>query len=369
VINEYVLVLVLIAIYLSECIFFPSAGATLLKGSIRGSRFVLPAAASTFGYRLAVESPLPQAGSIFVAEPAPPLISPSGVLCFSKGLENRAALYVDFADEGCFLSKDCSVSNGSELICASGTAEQAAHLSDLLTNIKASDMDKRDALITDGFRRMLDTRRAGRRWRAYQRAFGFLSLDSWVLFGAFVSLIAMIAFFKLPLVTAWPLAVLSLILVPHSAYVFFRVHLLLFPNKTHERWKQIALMILTPLACVRGGDFITRELFAGFHSLAVSRVLLDEAGSRSFTARTLRELIYPIVTEYPHCEAAEWAKRKWAAVVWEWSEQEFGDPQCLIHAPKKISEGCICYCPRCLAQYLFLRNSCSDCPGVTVRNF
>ncbi len=370
-IEEYAVVLVLLAIYLSECIFFPSGSASLFRRSIRGHGIVLPVGAVTGNHQLVVENLLPQTGSVFVAEPAPPLISPSGVCCFLNGSENRVAGYVDFADAGFFSSKDCSVSSGSTFVCSSGTAQQAERLSDLLARIKASAISERDTLITDGFQHMLDTRRAGRRWRAYQRACGLLSLDSWTLFGTLVALFAMLALFRFQLVAAWPLAVLALIVMPHSVYVFFRVHLMLFPQKSHERWKEVALMILTPPACIRAGDFIARELFAGFHSLAVSRVLLDEDGSRGFTARTLREIIYPLNVDDPYnsSEAAEWAKKKWAAVVWEWAEREFGDPLQLVGAPEKLTEGCICYCPRCLTQYLLLRNSCSDCPGVALKLF
>jgi len=344
----------------------------LFKRSIRGRwRVSLPPSPVTSIYRVVVEGLLPQLGSVFVAEPAPPLISLSGVCCFLGRADTGSAKYIDFAHAEPFLSKDCTVSSGSEVVCFSGTAQQAQLLSELLGKVKASDSTDRDALITADLCRMLDTRRAAQRWRAYQKASGFLSLGSWTMFGTLVALFAMLVLFRFQAVAAWPLAVLILVVIPHTAYVFYRVHLIFFRRKGEDRWKQIVLMFLTPPACIRASDFIAHELFAGFHSLAVSRVLLNDVESRGFAARTLREMMYPLDIDDHNtsCVAAEWAKAKWMTVVWEWMEHEFGDPRQLIDTPRKANAGCVCYCPRCLTQYLFLRGFCSDCPGVTVKPF
>jgi hypothetical protein len=372
VIDEYALVLVLLAVYLSECIFLSSGHATLFRRSIRENwRVSPPRYPVTLIYRLVVEGLLPQLGSVFVAEPAPPLISPSGVFYFPHIGETGSARYIDFADAEPFVSKDCSVWSGAAFVCSSGTTHQAQWLAALLTEIKASDVTRRDALITSSFHRMLDVRRAARRWRAFQRVSGFLSLGSWMSFGVLGALFAMLVVFRFQLVAAWPLGILALIVIPQTAYVFYRVHLMFFRQKSQERWKQIALMFLTPPACMRAGDFIARELFAGFHPLAVSRVVLDEFESRSFTARTLREMMYPldIDDQGTSSEAAEWARRKWMTIVREWAEREFGDPRQLIGVPRKATPNCICYCPRCLTQYVFSRSCCSDCPDVPVEPF
>lgn len=301
----------------------------------------------------------------------PPLISLSGVCCSLGGPDAEFSKYIDFANAEPFLSKGCTVSSGSEVVCFSGTEQQAQLLSDLLANLKASESTKRDALITADLRRMLDTRRAAQRWRAYKKASGFLSLGSWTMFGTLVALFVILVLLRFQAVAVWPLAVLMLVVIPHTTYVFYRVHLIFFRRKVEDRWKRIVLMFLTPPACIRAGDFIAHELFAGFHSLAVSRVLLDDAGSRDFAARTLREMMYPLdIDDHKYsCAAAEWAKAKWMKVVWEWMEQEFGDPRQLIDAPRKATANCVCYCPRCLTQYLFLRTSCSDCPGIAVKPF
>src|SRR5258708_3923853 len=157
------------------------------------------------------------------------------------------------------------------------------------------------------------------------------------MFGTLVALFAMLVLFRFQAVAAWPLAVLILLVIPHTAYVFYRVHVIFFRRKVEDRWRQIALMFLTPPACIRASDFIAHELFAGFHSLAVSRVLLNDVESRDFAARTLREMMYPLDIDDRNNSsvAAEWAKAKWMTVVWEWMENEFGDPRQLIDAPQK----------------------------------
>lgn len=361
----------LLAVYLSECIFFSSGRASLFKRPIRGNGSASsPLCLVISTYKVVIEGFLPRIGSVFVAEPAPPLISPSGVCC-SPYRTDGFARYIDFSDAESFLVKDCSVWSGSKFVCCSGTSQQAQRLSNLLDEVRASDITEREALITASFHKMLNTGGAARRWKAYQRASALLSFGSWTLLGAFVSLFALLVFFRFQLIAVLPLAVFALVFIPHTAYLFYRVHLMFFRQNVHERWKQIVLMFLMPPACIRASDFIAHELFAGFHSLAVSRVLSDDNESRNFTGRTLREMMYPTDSdnESSSSEAAVWAKRKWMAVVWEWAEQEFGDPRQLLGVPKKTSESCICYCPRCLTQYLLSRSYCADCPGVAVVPF
>ena len=182
-------------------------------------------------------------------------------------------------------------------------------------------------------------------------------------------LLTMVAWVGLRLPALWPLGLIVVLLVADTIYTFNKVHRFLFPENTDERWKQIVLMILTPTASIRAKDFLLRELFAGFHFLVVARVILDSSQACIFTARVLRELTNPLSTggSTDKCKAVEWTETEWRTVVWEWAEKEFGNPHKLIGAPEKLAPDCLCYCPRCLTQYMFVRTHCADCPGVVVR--
>ena len=369
-IDEYALILVLFAIYLSECIFFPSRVASLFKRSILGGWRVAKSSV-TPRFRLVVESFLPRLGGTVIAESAPPVISPLGICCSQRSMSVGVAYCIDLADAGPFTCKDCDVSSGSTFVCSAATPEQAGRLVELLTQVKASSIAERDSLITHAFHQLLDTRRAARRWNAYKKASKLLSFDTWALFGILVALSVTLGPLRFQLAAAWPLAVLTLVFLPHTAYLFYRIHQIFFREQAHARWKQVALMFLTPTAAIRAGDLVAREIFYGFHSLAVARVLLSEPESRAFTANTLREMLHPVDNNdgQSMSQVAAWARQRWMSIVWTWTEQEFGDPGTLICAPRKEHASCVCYCPRCLAQYVVSRNDCSDCPGVATQLF
>ena len=367
-IDEYLLILVLFAIYLSECIFFPPKAASLFKRSILGDWRVAKSSVPS-RFRLVVENLLPRLGSTLLAESGPPLISPWGICCSQRGMGARLPHCIDLAEAGPFTYKDCDVLSGRTFVCSSATAEQAVRLAELLTQVKASSIDERDSVITQAFHQLLDTRRAARRWKAYKRASKLLSFDTWALFGVLVALSVTLGPLRFKLAAAWPLAVATLVFLPHTAYLFYRIHVIFFRDKTHARWKQVALMFLTPTAAIRAGDLISREIFFGFHSLAVARVLLSEPESRALTANALREMSHPVDDEESVSQVAKWVCRRWASAVWAWTEKEFGDPRTLLQAPRKESTSCVCYCPRCLAQYVVSRNYCADCPGVATQTF
>jgi len=270
VIDEYALILVLFAIYISECIFSPSRDASLFRRSMRG-HWVATSRTSqaTFKYRLVVENLLPRQGSILVAEPAPPLIGPSGICCVQKRTETQVANCITFTEAGPFISKDCVVSSGSMFVCSLATATQAEHVAELLTTAKASNTTERDSLITHFFHQMLDTRRAVRRWKAFKKASRLLSVSSWALFGTLMALSIMLVLLRFQFAAAWPLTVVILVFLPRTVFLFYRIHIIFFRDKSSERWKQIALMLLTPPTAIRAGDLMAREIFSGFHSLAV----------------------------------------------------------------------------------------------------
>ena len=369
-IDEYALILVLFAIYLSECIFFPSGDASLFKRSILGYWTVAKSSVAS-RFRLVVENLLPRLGGTLLAESAPPLISPLGICCSQNGVGVRSAHCIDLDDAGPFTYKDYDVLSGSSFVCSSVTAEQAARLAELLTRVKASSIAERESIITHAFHQLLDTRRAARRWKAYKKASKLLSFDTWALFGVLIVLSVTLGPLRFQFAAAWPLAIVTLVLLPHTAYLFYRIHSIFFRDGAQARWKHVALMFLTPTAAIRASHLIEREIFSGFHSLAVARVVLSETESRAFTASTLREMSYPLDSndEKSVSQAAKWARHRWASVVWAWTEKEFGDPQTLIQAPCKESASCVCYCPRCLAQYVVSRNYCADCPGVATQAF
>jgi hypothetical protein len=228
----------------------------------------------------------------------------------------------------------------------------------------------RESIIDSSFKRLLDTRKASARWKAYRKISSLVLADSWALFGVLVTLFLLLLF-RFGLAATWPLAIPAVMFLSHNIYAFYRTHSVFYRNRGQERWKQIVLMVLTPTSSIRASDMTVRELFAGLHFLAIGRVLLGPAQSRELTSKTLREMLHPVevAEEHSSSPASEWATERWTRIVSDWAEKEFGDLKELLAPPPKESARCIRYCPRCLTQYVVDQDNCADCPGIKLISF
>jgi hypothetical protein len=321
-----------------------------------------------FSSVLVCESPLPGLGSIVLGESQPPPFSPSGICCIRESHSKTASGLLEYADVSRFSFTNHLVLADATEIASAGTVEHARYLAELLSQVKESTISERELAINANLRKMLDTRSAGRRWRAYRRLSSYLFLVSWMLFGILVLFVVQVMVLRFRLSGTWPLAVSAVLLITHIVCVFKRVHEVLFPRSSAERWKQVMLMILTPTTCIRVNDFLIHELFAGFHFLVVARVMLNEAEARKVTSRALRELTYGADLEgcKDNCDAAEWVNLNWRLAVEKWIGQEFGNVEGFLESPAKSSSKSILYCPRCLTQYVVIKSHCADCPKVSL---
>jgi hypothetical protein len=321
--------------------------------------------------RLVFESPLPGLGSIVLGEAHPPPFSPSGICCILRSHSNSTVGVLEYSEVNKISSINCLVRADATEITSAGTVEHAKYLAKLLSRLKESSILEREVAINATLRKMLDTRAAGRRWRAYRRLSSYLFLGSWILFGMLVLFVVQVIVFRFRLGGMWPLAVTAVLLIAHVVCVFKRVHKILFPGCSAARWKQVILMILTPTTCIRVNDFLAQELFAGFHFLVVARVMLNEGECRKVTSRALRELTYPADLDgcKDNCAVSEWVTLNWRHAIERWIGQEFGSVEKLLEAPARSSPKSILYCPRCLTQYVFMKSHCSDCPRVSLQHF
>lgn len=119
---------------------------------------------------------------------------------------------------------------------------------------------------------------------------------------------------------------------------------------------------LAPPAAVRAVDVVSRDLFSGFHPVAVAAAACDEASFRDFAVRSVRALRFGPASELsrlrPLAEDVERAvaRRLGPAATW-------------LVAPQRESPSCRTYCPRCLQQYVVASGTCPDCAGVALATF
>ena len=136
-------------------------------------------------------------------------------------------------------------------------------------------------------------------------------------------------------VSYWALLLLVQIL-------FFRAHRDRYPTARPARWLAVVTMVLSPASAMLAVHGLSRSWFAAHEPRAVARCLLSPRRFASIDERWQRSRRFGSLL-LPE-EAAEVDRRL---------------------DPPTPQDGCICYCPRCLAQYAVARAECADCPGVS----
>jgi hypothetical protein len=101
-------------------------------------------------------------------------------------------------------------------------------------------------------------------------------------------------------------------------------------------------MVLSPVSAMLAANSLSRSWLAAHEPRAIARCLLSPSSFTSFDERWQRS-------------------RRFGSLL---LPEEATEADHHFNAPTP-QEGCICYCPRCLAQYGVARAECADCPGVS----
>lgn len=124
--------------------------------------------------------------------------------------------------------------------------------------------------------------------------------------------------------------------------LFFRAHRDRYPAARRARWLAVVTMIPSPVSAMLAVHALSRSWLAAHDPRAVARCLLSPSDFASIDERWQRS-------------------RRYGSLL---LPEEATEPDHRLDPPAP-QEGCICYCPRCLAQYAVPRPECADCPGVS----
>ena len=164
------------------------------------------------------------------------------------------------------------------------------------------------------------------------------------------------------MVAIWPALLFpSLMLVGALGFEFRRAHSRLFPDDSFERRSRLSMILLSPLAAVRAGDALSRDLLAGFHPLAVGAVL----GPRDAVADDARRTLHDLAAREGAEGATGPASRLRRSL--ERMLTRAGWPPAVLARPPEPAPGGRSFCPRCHEQYRLDAGECADCPGVALR--
>jgi len=147
-----------------------------------------------------------------------------------------------------------------------------------------------------------------------------------------------------------------LLLLATSAFIaleFWTAHRKLFPKAGGARLKAVVTIVLSPVAAIRACDVLARDLVGRSHPLAAAGGLLKPPEFAAFAGEQLRLCCFSGRPD-------KWYQQTLGRFMERAIRQKGGRPDALLR-PARQDQGCIVYCPRCLAQYTRDVETCADC--------
>jgi len=346
---------VVVLVYLVQCIVWVGPGSSVftLSGAGDGSRKKQGFIWNAFELAGVAANPLPPLRPLVISDWPDFRISPEGC-CHIPGEGPPVA--VPWEKLTVTTTESRLLCNGSPVLKA-GEA-QICECADMLARIRKLKRGKRQAAIENRLRRSLRESTVRRKLLVFRRRSQWLrvlaNLQFFLLFVA-----APLGFRLLGLKRIlWPLIAAVALLSISITTEFWALHKAVSAKAGGTILKSALTMLLSPVAAMRACDIISRDLFAGYHPLAVAAALLPREEFRVFAGEQLRACRF---SEYPAAYDGQTLERLMEQLV-----RRQGIVTEELMRPRNREDNCVAYCPRCLAQYRKQRSECADCghPGL-----
>jgi hypothetical protein len=344
-----ILFAVFLLVYLAECLWWVQPGASIFTLGIRGrgTRKEPGFIWNALDLEGVLANPLPPLTPLVVTywpefQPEPDRF------CYSR----PGAEPVSIPWEG--LAVTCSDSrllcNGVPVLKA-GEA-QIKRQAEFLRQTAKLKPARRARAIEEWLRRGADQKAAGQQLETFRRqSLGLRIVTNIEFFLLF--LLVPLAFHFMGTRVIWPVVAALVAVAASITLEFWMLHRALFREASGARFKSALTIMLSPVSAVRACDAITRELFTGYHPLAVAAAILPEEGFNRFAGERLRACRYDLPSGGWYAEALRNALENLI-------RQRGIQPESLMF-PSSQQANCVAWCPRCLAQYVTHRAQCADC--------
>lgn len=362
------LFLVLLALYLFDCVRWVERGVLGLRSYV-GGRFRATVASRAIGNvraGLVWNHPLPPLGTLLSAASWPLGVSPDGVCTLERCELDRGARAVfvprarawqgirEFARSGCAIEID-----GEEFGLATSESE-ARRFVDWLAHVQALPREQRAAAIDAALAESLTPGRARARADEFETRARVLRTLCCVLFAfLFVGLPWTVEHFGLERTWPWLLGVM---LVLHGAIlaVFTRVH----GRTTPGFASAMAQLALSPPQAVRAVDLASRTVLAGLHPLAALE-LLPERERAPLRRAVCVDAFHP----REPADGSDVLALRCGAQYRELLQRALTtrlaldgtDPARVLTAPELDDPARRSWCPRCELQFDIESAVCGDC--------
>jgi len=343
------LFLVVLVIYLAQCLHWVTPGAAVFVLRIRGR-----GKRKRGGF---VWSALKLEG--FLASPFPPLSPLTAAAWPAFQLDPDGIAFPESEGESLFLpwEKVNVTRSDSRLLCNGKTAFRGSEAQvlacfTLLQQLRSAARPQRETMLGRWLRQAMNARRVARRLEVFSRRLRWLRVLVNLQF-FFLFFVAPFVFARTGTTILWRVILFLLGLSLLIALEFWTAHRKLYPQGGSSRLKAMVTIVLSPVAAIRACDVLARDLLAGSHPVAVAGGLLEGEEFDEFAGEQLRL-----------CQFAgqpdKWYQRTLAGLMSQAIKQAGTRPDTLLR-PAERQEGCVAYCPRCLSQYVKDTRSCADC--------
>jgi hypothetical protein len=243
-----------------------------------------------------------------------------------------------------------------DTVILSGPEKQLRDFEKFAVEVGKASSNARAALIEKWLSAVTDVAAARERYSEFRSvarsAAAMVCLQFFVLFGVVPWL-----FYRVGTRAVWGCLALLLCVSVSIAIEFWQLHKQFYPQASDSRWTHGLTIVLSPLSAIRAMDLLTRDLLAGFHPVTAAAVVCVDEEFAGIAGGQLRELRYATIST---AERSKWWNESLTRALQAVVAKRGLTADQLLAAPAR-QQDCDVYCPRCLAQYLAAREACSDC--------
>lgn len=247
--------------------------------------------------------------------------------------------------------------HGNKLLCngkvvLQSNAEQLKVHQELLKKLQRAKAKERKKLIDTWLRKAIHARTVKDRLKLFQDKSGWLEFAVNLQF-CLLFIFVPFAFIRFGTRILWPALAMILATSILAGWQSWRLNKLFYPNDSDGRFKSLFSTLFSPIYAVRAMDSLARDLVAGFHPLTVAAVVCSQQELETLASQQVRE------AQFGESVKSAFANQLQLLLTNMLANQKVDAKQLLAEPPR--DEGCVQYCPRCLAQYTNVRESCADC--------
>ena len=370
------LLLVMVVLYLVECLFWVKRGAWVFRTWL--GRFWSYRADSEFARNdhggVHWAWPLPPLGAVHVCRGMPISFGPEGILSFKAECVNpggrpiQSSRFVRWTEVKTVELRGKRVLVNGTQFWAGDSVQSPERLAAWLKEMAGLSAEERLKRMAASVTRQYDTEAFERRRREMQVELRWLDALCPVFLVYFLVAIPVVVTFWGWLPGLYYLLPLLFGMSGVIAWRFARAHRTLYPEAGEERFKLMLLCALIPASAARARDPLTSGALEEFHPLCGASVLLTPGAFRNVAEPAWRDLCYP---QLPECDSRDpvavatehWYRSECRAAFRGILTERKLDMDQWVRPPKPSEPVNVNYCARCHAQFTAAAVSCGECGG------